>query len=159
METAALVLAIILFIAGLVGTVLPVLPGAILVYGGMLLYGFMTGFAVLDAAFFVLQALALAVIFLIDFLASAAGTKRFGGSRQAAWGAVLGTILGIILMGPLGIVIGPFLGATAAELLRGTELNQAFRAGFGTLVGILGGTILKLGAEMLMIVYFFMRVF
>jgi len=58
----------------------------------------------------------------------------------------------------LGIIIGPFLGAVGAELVRGIEINQAIRVGFGTLVGILGGTILKLSAEILMIVYFFMRI-
>lgn len=85
MATTALILTIILFIAGLLGTILPILPGAILIYGGMVLYGFMTKFATLNANFFLLQALALVVIFSIDFLASAAGTRRFNGSKQAAW--------------------------------------------------------------------------
>ncbi|EHQ87607.1 DUF456 domain-containing protein [Desulfosporosinus youngiae] len=158
METTALILSIILFIAGLLGTILPILPGAVLIYGGMLLYGFMTKFASLDVNFFLLQALVLILIFSIDFLASAAGTRRSNGSKQAAWGAVIGTIFGIISFGPLGIVIGPFLGAVIAELVRGIELNQAIRVGFGTLIGILGGTVLKLCAEILMIVYFFMRI-
>lgn len=82
----------------------------------------------------------------------------FNGSKQAAWGAVIGTILGLIFLGPLGIVIGPFVGAVGSELLRGIHLKQAILVGFGTLVGILGGTILKLCAEILMIVYFFMRI-
>ncbi|GAB6152762.1 DUF456 domain-containing protein [Desulfosporosinus burensis] len=158
METTALILTIILFVAGLLGTILPVLPGAILIYGGMLLYGFMTKFATLDANFYLLQALVLVLVFSVDFLASAAGTRRFNGSKQAAWGAIIGTILGLIFFGPLGIIIGPFLGAVVAELVRGIEINQAIRVGFGTLVGILGGTILKLSAEILMIVYFFMRI-
>lgn len=158
METTALILTIVLFIVGLVGTILPVLPGPILVYGGMLLYGYMTEFATLDAHFFLLQTLVLVLIFSVDFLASAVGTRRFNGSKQAAWGAIIGTILGLIFLGPLGIVIGPFLGAVMIELLRGIEINQAIRVGFGTLVGILGGTVLKLFAEILMIIYFFMRI-
>ncbi len=157
MATLALVLAIILFIAGLAGTILPFLPGAILIYAGMLLYGFMTKFATLDASFFLLQALVLVLIFSVDYLASAAGTKRFGGSKQAAWGAIIGTILGIFF-GPLGIVIGPFIGAVGAEFLNRKDFNQALRVGVGTIVGILGGTIVKIGAELLMIVYFFMRI-
>ena len=119
MMTTALILSIILFIAGLVGTILPILPGAILIYGGMLLYGFMTNFATLDAKFFLLQALVLVLIFSVDFLASAVGTRRSNGSKQAAGGAIIGTLLGLIFFGPLGIVIGPFLGAVGAELLRG----------------------------------------
>jgi len=101
------------------GTILPILPGAILIYGGMLLYGFMTKFATLDANFFLLQALVLVLIFSVDFLASAIGTRRSNGSKQAAGGAIIGTLLGLIFFGPLGIVIGPFLGAVGAELLRG----------------------------------------
>lgn len=158
METTALVLSIILFIAGILGTILPVLPGPILVYGGMLLYGYMTKFETLDATFFLLQALVLALIFFVDFIASAVGTRRYNGSKQAAWGAIIGTILGLIFLGPLGIVLGPFLGAVVVELLRGIDIKQAVTVGFGTLVGILGGTILKLLAEIVMIFYFFMRI-
>lgn len=158
METTALILAIIFFIAGLLGTILPILPGAILIYAGMLIYGFMTRFATLDANFFLLQALVLVLTFTVDFLASAVGSRHFNGSKQAAWGAIIGTILGLIIFGPLGIAIGPFLGAVVAELLRGIQLNQAIHVGFGTLVGFLGGTILKLGAEVLMIIYFFISI-
>jgi len=158
LDTTALVLAIILFIAGIIGTILPFLPGPALIYGGMLLYGFMTGFATLDAYFFLLQGLVLVLIFLIDYLASAIGTRRFGGSKQAAWGAVSGMIFGVIVFGPLGIALGPFLGAVGAELIRGISMNQALHTGLGTLIGILGGTILKIGIEILMIIYFFMQI-
>lgn len=157
-ETLALIIAIIFFVAGLIGTVLPLLPGGILVLGGMLIYGLMTQFVTLDAYFYLFQALALVMIFAIDYIASAIGTRKFGGSKQAAWGAIIGTIFGLFF-GPLGIVIGPFLGAVTAELLRGMDINQAIRVGFGTLIGVLGGTILKIGAEILMMVYFFMRIF
>lgn len=118
----------------------------------------MTGFSTLNAYFYVLQGVVFILIFFIDYFASAVGTKRFGGSKQAAWGSVIGSIIGIITMGPLGLVIGPFAGAVIAELIRGTELKQTLRAGFGTLVGLLGGTVLKLFAEIIMIIYFFMRI-
>ena len=158
LETAALILAIILFIVGLIGTVVPLLPGVILIYAGMLLYGLMTKFATLDIYFYLLQALALIFVSFIDNIASAAGAKRFGGSNQAAWGALIGTIGGLFF-GPLGIVILPFGGAVVAEiLLKKAEFQQAIRSGFGTIIGILGGTVLKLFAEILMIVYFFMKI-
>jgi uncharacterized protein len=156
-ETLALIVAIILFIVGLVGTLLPILPGAILIFGGMLIYGFMTNFKSLEFNFFLLQGIVFAFIFLIEYLATFVGTRRFGGSKHAAWGAAIGTILGLFF-GPLGIVIGPFLGALAGELLRGTQLKQAARVGFGTLVGLLGGTILKISTEIMMIIYFFMSI-
>lgn len=157
MSTFALILAIILFIVGLIGTILPLLPGAALIFGGMLIYGFMTKFATLDASFFLLQALALVLIFLVDYFASAVGTKRYGGSKQATWGAIIGAVVGVFF-GPIGIVIGPFLGAVGAEYLNRKDISKALRVGFGTIVGILGGTVVKIGAEILMIVYFFMKI-
>lgn len=158
MKTMALILSIILFIMGIVGTILPVLPGAVLIYGGMLLYGILTQFATLDANFFILQALVLVLIFFIDFFASAIGIQSFGGSKQAVWGAAIGIILGLIFFGPLGMIVGPFLGAVITELFRGRDLNQAIHVGFGTLIGFLGGTFLKLCTEVLMIIYFFMQI-
>jgi uncharacterized protein YqgC (DUF456 family) len=98
------------------------------------------------------------LIFLIDYIASAVGTKRFGGSKQAVWGAIIGTIPGLLFLGPLGIIIGPFLGAVIAELLRGTEIRQTNRVGLGTIIGILGGTVLKICIEVAMIIYFFIRI-
>ncbi len=158
MAIVALILAIIIFIVGLVGTVLPVLPGAGLIFAGMLLYGVMTDFASLDVSFFIMEGAATAIALLIDYVASAVGTKLFGGSRQAAIGAVIGTILGLIFLGPLGIVVGPFVGAVAVELARGAQPAAAMRVGFGTLIGALGGTVLKLGIAVAMVVYFFVRV-
>ena len=151
-------LAIVLFVIGMAGTILPILPGAVLVYAGILLYGFMTDFATLTMNFFLLQGLALLLIFAIDFLASAAGTKRFGGSRAASIGAILGTIVGLIIFGPFGIILGPFLGAVLAEILQGKKVEEAVRVGFGTLIGILGGTILKLIIEALMITALFLSI-
>ncbi len=158
MNTIALILAIILFIAGLLGTLLPILPGAVLVYAGLLLYGFMTQFETLNLYFFIMQAIVLIIIFAADYASSAIGTKLFGGSKQAAIGAIIGTILALIFLGPAGILIGPLVGAIAVELLRGVEFKQALRAGLGTLVGVLGGTLFKLCAEILMIVYFLIKI-
>ena len=114
MAVFALLLAVVCFLLGLTGTVLPVLPGAILIYAGMLVYGLLTKFASLDATFFLLQGLALLLVFIIDFLAAAAGTRRFGGGKAAAWGAAVGTLAGVIFFGPLGLLAGPFLGAVVA---------------------------------------------
>jgi len=155
METVALILAIILFGAGLLGTILPVLPGAILIYAGFILYGIMTGFRALNATFFLLQGLVLIIVFLVDFVSSAAGTKVFKGSKQSAFGAAAGTIAGLIALGPLGIIVGPFLGAVVVELLVNKDIRQAVNVGFGTVIGVLGGTIAKLIIEAIMIIYFF----
>ncbi len=159
MNILALVLSVILFIIGLIGTILPALPGPIVIYFGMLLYGIMTGFASLDVFFYIIEAIVLIIIFLSDYFSAAIGTKKFGGNKYTAYGAIIGTIIALIFLGPLGIVIGPFLGVIAVEFLRGTELKQAIRSGFGALVGALGGMLFKIGAEILMIIYFAIKIF
>jgi hypothetical protein len=158
LKTIALIVTIIMFIIGIIGTILPALPGVVLIFGGMLVYGFMTNFEGLSIWFFVIQLLAMAVIFVMDFIASAVSTKNYGGSKQATFGAAVGTIFGIIVLGPLGIIIGPFAGSVAAEILLGKEIKQAIRVGFGSIVGVVGGTIFKLVAEITMIIYFIMSI-
>jgi uncharacterized protein YqgC (DUF456 family) len=154
----ALFLAVALFILGLVGTLLPLLPGPVFIYAGMLLYGVLTGFATLDTNFFLLQGMALLFLFTLDFIATAAGSRHFGGSKQAALGAVVGTLIGVFIFGPFGIILGPFLGAVTVEFIRGKRANQAVTAGFGTIIGLLGGTVIKLSIEILMIIYFFLNI-
>jgi len=154
----ALVLAVLLFILGLAGIVLPVLPGVILIYGGMLLYGLLTGFETLDTNFYVLQGMAVLLAFFIDYLAAATGTRRYGGSGRSAWGAAAGLLLGLFLLGPFGLIVGPFLGAVLVGLAEGKRLEQSVRVGIGTLVGLLGGLILKFGIAGTMIIWFFMSI-
>jgi uncharacterized protein YqgC (DUF456 family) len=158
METIALIIAIIFFLIGILGTLLPALPGVVLVFTGMVVYGFMTKFVTLGVWFFLMQLLVMVLVFIVDFFASAVSSNKYGGSKQAAFGAVLGSIFGIVVMGPLGIILGPFIGSVAAEILLGRDLKQAIRVGFGSLVGVLGGTVFKLAAEILMITYFFMTI-
>lgn len=158
MTELALILAVILFVLGLAGIVLPVLPGIILIYIGMLLYGFMTQFATLDANFFLLQGLVVLLAFGLDFVATAVGTKRFGGSKNAVWGAIIGILIGLLLFGPFGIILGSFLGAVIAEVLLGKNMNIAIRSGFGTLIGIVGATALKILIGVLMIIAFFLSI-
>jgi uncharacterized protein YqgC (DUF456 family) len=159
MNGIALGVAIVLFLAGLAGIFLPLLPGTSLVFAGMLIYGFLTGFAGLDLYFFLLQGAAVLVTFGVDYLASATGARLGRGSRYAVGGAILGMLLGLVFLGPLGMVLGPFLGAVAGEVLAGKSIDQAVRAGTGALLGLLAGALIKLGISLAMIAYFFTRVF
>ncbi len=79
-------------------------------------------------------------------------------SPYSAAGAVVGTILGIIFLGPLGIVIGPFAGAVIVEFFQKKDIKKSLQVGFGTLMGILGGTVLKIIMEIVMIVWFFIKI-
>jgi uncharacterized protein YqgC (DUF456 family) len=149
---------IILFIVGIIGTVLPLLPGVTLIWAGMLLYGILTGFQNLSVGFYILQGLAALLVIFIDYIATALGAKHFGGSKTAMWGAALGLLAGLLILGPLGIIFGPFLGAFIAELLKGIPPEKALRSSFGALLGLLGGIILKLCIEAVMIYAFFRNI-
>lgn len=159
MSIIGMILAVVFFIAGVAGTLLPALPGAPLIWLGMFLYGLTVNFNNLPWTFFLGQGLAVALIFFVDYFAGAWGVSRYGGSKEAVWGSIIGGLLGLVLLGPFGLIFGPFLGAVAGELYLKNTLEKAFRVGVGTLIGFLGGFLLKLAIEIVMIVWFFIAVF
>lgn len=149
LTTLWVVLAIVLMLVGIAGTILPALPGTPLVFAGMLLAAWAHDFEKVGGWTLGVLGLLTALSFAIDFLATAMGAKRVGASKYALIGAVIGTFAGLA-MGFVGVFVGPFVGAIAGELihLRGMgrdHVGQATRVGFGTWMGILVGTVLKLG--------------
>lgn len=135
------VLAFLLLIAGIAGCVLPVLPGAPLSYGGLLLLHF-TGKADFSTPQLVSWLIVVIVLQVVDYITPLLGSKYSGGTDYGNRGCIAGTILGLFFM-PWGIVLGPFLGAVAGEVLGGRDLPHAIRAGIGSLLGFLLGTLLK----------------
>lgn len=143
-------IALVLVLVGLAGTVLPALPGLPLVFAGMLLGAWAGGFEHIGIP--VLVALGALTVFslVIDFWATALGARRVGASRMAIAGAVIGTFVGIFF-GFIGLFAGPFIGALAGELLHGRRVGHATRVGFGTWMGVLFGTVMKLALAFTMI--------
>lgn len=155
LHTLYYVLAIVMMVVGIAGTVLPALPGLPLVFAGMLLASWAGGFEQVSGWTIAVLALLTLVSLGIDFMATALGAKRVGASKPALVGAVLGTFAGL-LFGLVGVFVGPFVGALLGELvwLRGVggrELGQATKVGLGTWLGIVVGTILKLGVAFVMV--------
>lgn len=149
---------ILLMLLGLVGTFLPVLPGTGLIFLGVFLYGLYDHFQVVTAQFvaamFALTLLAMAT----DYLAGALGAKRVKATRAGIIGAAVGGIVGLFALGPLGLLVGPFVGAVTGEVAAGQSSRQAFRVGFATVLGVAGGMILKGIIGITMIVLFVFRV-
>lgn len=158
MTALGIIIACLFFAAGIAGTLLPALPGAPIIWAGMLVYGLVTKFNDLSTIFFIGQALAVAIIFVIDYAAGAWGVRRYGGSRYAVIGSLAGILLGIVLMGPAGLIFGPFVGAVGGELINKKPFDQAIRSGVGTLLGLAGGMVLKVGVEICMIIWFFVAI-
>ena len=148
LSTAWYVLAVVLVIVGIAGTVLPALPGIPLVFGGLLLAAWADGFEHVGGWTLGILAILTVASVAVDFLATALGAKRVGASRLALLGATVGTFAGLFA-GFIGIFIGPFVGAVAGELmhrrrLAGDDMGHATKVGLGTWAGLLFGTILKL---------------
>lgn len=157
MDIFLLIIGIILIITGLVGCIIPVLPGPPLSFFGLLALEF-TRWADYSSGFlWTAAALALAVT-LLDYFVPIWGTKKFGGSRRGVWGATFGLIVGLFF-GPLGIILGPFLGALLGELSEHSDSNKAFKAAFGSFIGILTGVILKLIVSGMLTWYFVKELF
>ncbi|MBQ8832210.1 MAG: DUF456 family protein [Paludibacteraceae bacterium] len=195
MDIVLIVLGAICLLIGLLGSVLPVLPGVPLSYLGLWLLHW-TDRASFSWQFLTVWAVVVLVIQLLDYFIPAWGTKKFGGTKWGVWGSTIGLLLGF-LMGPLGIVLGPFVGAVVGELLYfnqhpetlvpptptiimpqeedtqsegdtesprqvkpvikpkpQTPFNRALRAGFGSFIGLLAGTIVKIVCCGMMIYYF-----
>lgn len=137
-----IVLGSIFLLLGLIGCVIPMLPGPPLAYLAMLLLHLTEKVQFTGKELFV-WLLVVVVVQLADYFTPLLGTRKLGGTKWGTWGCLIGTVLGIFLLTPWGIIIGPFLGAVVGELLGGKESQAAVRAGMGAFLGFLVGTILK----------------
>ena len=137
------VLALLLVVAGIAGSVLPALPGVTLVFLGLLLAAWIGDFQQVGPFPLVVLGLLTLLSFVIDLAATALGAKRVGATKLAVVGAALGTLAGLFLGLP-GLILGPFVGAVAGELMSHGQVQQATRAGIATWIGLLFGTLAKL---------------
>lgn len=142
MTTLLLLAGVLLVGAGVVGLVLPAVPGIALVFLGAVAIAAADEFTRVGPWTLALIALLAIAASVLDYLAGVLGAKKFGASRWGVAGALLGLVLGLPLGLP-GLVFGPAVGAVALELLRDPDARRAWRAGFGTLVGLLVGTAIK----------------
>jgi uncharacterized protein YqgC (DUF456 family) len=144
------IVAVILVIAGMAGTVLPALPGTPLVFLGLLVAAWADGFQKVGWFTLVLLGILTVASLVIDFLATSMGAKRVGASMLAVVGAAIGTIVGIFLGIP-GLILGPFIGAVLGEYIARRDLRQAGKVGLGTWLGLVLGSAAKLALTFLMI--------
>jgi uncharacterized protein YqgC (DUF456 family) len=143
-------LAGLIVIAGLAGTVIPALPGVPLVFTGLFVGAWIGNFETIGWFTIGILAILAIVAWAVDFLASALGTRYVGASSRAFWGATFGAIAGIFFGLP-GIVLGPFIGAVLGELSGGSDLLQSSRSGLGAWLGMVVATAAKLAIAFLMI--------
>ena len=140
-ESVILLISILFLIFGLIGSVIPIIPGPIFSYLGII---FSYVFSLLDISRseFLIISLTTILVFLLDYIFQYFGVKKLGGGRMSVLGLVLGTILGL-LVAPLGLILGPFLGAFAGAILENKNKSQSIKVALGSLIGFISGTIVK----------------
>jgi len=143
MDIFLLFLGFFFVLLGIIGSFLPVLPGPLTGWIGLLILH-LTKIVPMDWTFLGITLGVALLIWGLDYIIPAWGTKKFGGSKYGIWGTVFGLIIGIIFMGPLGIIIGPFIGAFIGELIHdSTDSSKAIKAAFGSFIGFMFSTGLK----------------
>ncbi|MEA1877436.1 MAG: DUF456 domain-containing protein [Bacteroidota bacterium] len=155
MDIFLIILGGFFILIGLAGCIVPIVPGPPLSYFGILLLHW-TEKVQFDHKFLTIWALLVVGVTLLDFMVPIWGTKKFGGTKRGTWGATIGLILGLFLFPPIGIILGPFIGAVAGELTHSEDLKKAIRSGLGSLLGFLLGTGLKFAVSGFLI-YFFIK--
>lgn len=143
----------VLMILGIVGCVLPVIPGPPMSFVGLLLLHF-SKFAEFSFEFLLLFGSIAIIVTVLDYIVPIWGTKKFGGSKAGMWGAAIGLVIGLFILPPLGIIVGLFAGAVIGESMTGKNAAHSFRAGLGSLLGLMMGVGLKLAASLVMTFHF-----
>jgi uncharacterized protein YqgC (DUF456 family) len=153
MEIALIILAFVLLLAGIIGSVIPVLPGPPLSFIGLLLLQW-SGYGGFAPVFLWIWAGITVLITAMDYILPSLLARRFGGSRAASIGSFVGLIIGIFFFPPWGMIAGPFFGALTGELIHNREnTTQALKAACGALLAFIAGSGAKLIASSIMLYY------
>jgi hypothetical protein len=151
MEWLWIILGIILCLVAIAGSLLPLLPGPPIAFLGLLLQQLRSPSA-FETSFLLLFAGLVVITLVLDYLIPIWGTKKFGGTKYGAWGCTLG-FLAAFWLGPWGVIIGPFAGAFIGEMLASQDSKKSLKAAFGSFVGFLMGSFLKLVVCFFMLFY------
>lgn len=154
LDVAGWVIVVLLFAVGMAGAVYPILPGVLAIYAALFVYGFFFSFQPFGFWFWTIQTLILAVLLVADYAVNAWGVKKYGGSRASVVGSTIGIIFGPFVIPAFGLIIGPFAGAVIGEMFAGSDMNRALKVGWGALVGLFTGTVVKVVLQGAMIVIF-----
>ena len=141
LDIILIVLGVLCLITGLMGCILPFLPGPPVAYLGLVLLHF-TDKVQYTTTQLIVWLLIVVVVQILDYFTPMLGSKYSGGSKWGNWGCIIGTLIGLLFL-PWGVIFGPFLGAVVGELIGNKEFSQALRSGVGSLIGFLLGTFLK----------------
>ena len=154
MDLLIIVLASLFILLGIIGSFIPIIPGPLTSWSGLLILSFPSSITI-SPFFLVLSFIIALFIFIIDNIISILGAKKFGGGKGSVIGSSIGLILGIIFLGPFGLLFGPFTGAFLGELYMNQDNKKgALKAAIGALLGFITGVSLKFIVSLVFCFYF-----
>ncbi|MDD7886825.1 DUF456 domain-containing protein [Flavivirga sp. 57AJ16] len=153
MDIVLIIIAALFMVLGIIGSFLPVLPGPLTSWVGLLILYF-TDAITMSKSFIITTFIIAALIWVLDYIIPAMGTKRFGGTRYGMIGTTIGLIVGLLSPVPGGIIIGPFVGALIGELLNKSDTKSAAKAAFGSFMGFIASTFIKFIASIIYLGFF-----
>ena len=160
MGTIALIIVCsILMVVGLVGVILPILPGIPLSWLGLFIYATGTGFERISITTVVIFFILMMLTLVVDFVAPMLGARKYKASRLGIFGAFFGFTAGIFIFGIWGVILGPFIGTLVGEIIAGKKSKQAFKSALGTLLGFIFGALFKLIIILVMAGFFIASLF
>lgn len=145
-----------LLLLGVIGSVVPIVPGPLMSFVALLIVHFFTEFT-FSNVFMILCAIVSLLVFLSDYFLQYFGVKQFGGGKRALYGTFIGVFIGLFFQ-PIGLLIGPFLGAFVGSLMDSKKESQAFKIALGSLIAFLFGSFIKLTFSLSMIYIIFEKI-
>lgn len=168
MDLIWIIVGVLLVLIGIIGAIIPGLPGPIISFFALLCLQ-MKKNAPFEEDFIIIMGLISLVVTVLDYIVPIMGTKKFGGSKLGVRGSIVGLIAAIFVLPVLGIVIGPFgligilagpfLGAYVGELIANKDSQTAFRSAIGSFIGFMAGTLMKLTYSLILAYYFIVALF
>ena len=140
MDLFLLILGFLCCLIGIIGSFLPIIPGPVTAWLGILLLN-LTSVAV--------------SVGILDYLIPILGVKKLGGTRSGQIGTTVGLIMALVILGPIGIIIGPFLGALLGEMTNNKSFNESLKTAFGSFIGVIAGSVIKFLISLSFLFFYF----
>lgn len=153
------ILGFIISLLGIIGCLVPVLPGPPLSFAALIILSIAKDWQAFSTEFLIIMAAITIFVTVLDYIVPVAGARKYGASKLGVWGSVIGMIIGLVFFPPLGIFVGAFVGAVLGEFITGKKGSEALRAGWGVFVGSMVGIGLKLAASGVMAFYYITALF
>lgn len=159
MNVLFIIIGLLLAIVGMIGCILPVIPGPILSFCALILLSWIKNWQIFSQTFLMVMGAITIFLIVLDYIAPALGAKKYGATKRGIWGSAIGMIIGIFFIPPWGMIVGAFAGALLGELSSGKSGRKALRAGWGILIGSVLGVGLKLAFTAVVLFYYIKEMF